>query len=63
MSFRGLGDAGHEPMDASKETPATDEASLLERLKSMKEWSRAVIFTDTGKPLASTFNADPSELE
>jgi hypothetical protein len=42
---------------------AGDAAALLERLKAMKEWSRAVIFTDEGHVLASTFSANEAEIK
>lgn len=36
---------------------------LAEMLKSNKEWSRAIVFDHTAKVIASTFEADPAEIE
>jgi hypothetical protein len=39
------------------------DAALVEKLKAMKEWSRAVIFNEEGHVIASTFNANEAEVK
>lgn len=39
------------------------DAALVEKLKNMKEWSRAVIFNEEGHVLASTFSANDAEIK
>jgi len=40
-----------------------DAAALLEKLKTMKEWSRGVVFNDEGHVLASSFSANEAEVK
>ena len=39
------------------------DAALVEKLKAMKEWSRAMVFNDEGHALASTFSANEAEIK
>lgn len=39
------------------------DAALVEKLKAMKEWSRAVIFNEEGHVIAGTFNANEAEVK
>jgi len=39
------------------------DAAVVEKLKAMKEWSRAVVFNEEGHVLGSTFAANEPELK
>lgn len=46
-----------------KQNMDAGDAALVEKLKTMKEWSRAVIFNEEGHVIASTFNANEAEVK
>jgi hypothetical protein len=51
-------------MEASSAVSSTSGAKALqELLESNKEWSRAVVYDQEGKVLASTFDVDLNDVE